>query len=144
MGARASLTPDVSEVHAFCGLASYCAEFLSGMEVPFGWDAGCGVAILELRQRLTSAPILVAPHNGARASLTLVRRGRHRRSESFFEKSSENVAGCQPFLQDLHTGPYCFSSIFVSSSNVLASKMAEGGRKSSDEALGHSSPVTVV
>jgi len=67
---------------------------------------------------------------------------RHGRSERFSEKSSENIAGCQPFL---HTGPSsCFSSTFVSSSNDLGSKMAEGVRKSSDEMSGHSSPVTVV
>jgi len=67
----------------------------------------------------------------------------HCRSENFFEMSSENIAGCQPFL---HTGPSsCFSSTFVSSSNVLASELAEKGRKSySDEASGHSSPVTVM
>ena len=67
---------NVSEVRTFCGLASYYRVFvenfahiarplhqLTQKNKPFVWTEACEGAFLELKRRLTSSPILVAPRD---------------------------------------------------------------------------------
>ena len=67
---------NVTEERTFCGLASYYRTFvpnfatiakplhdLTRKGVTFEWDTSCEATFQELKQRLTSAPVLVAPCN---------------------------------------------------------------------------------
>ena len=64
----------VTEVRSFVGLAGYCKRFIKGFskivaplthltrkEQPFAWTDRCEESFRELKQRLTSAPVLVIP-----------------------------------------------------------------------------------
>jgi len=64
----------ISEVRTFCGLTSYNRAFveefarvarplhnLTRKNIPFEWDEDSEAAFLELKKRLTTTPILVAP-----------------------------------------------------------------------------------
>ena len=68
----------VQETRRFLGLSSYYRRFISNFlkiaqplhnlthkDVPFGWSAECDEAFTELKQRLTSAPVLAYPDFGA-------------------------------------------------------------------------------
>jgi len=67
---------DVSEVHAFCGIAFYYRSFvpnfahiakplhrLTQKNMPFDWTEACEDAFKELKRHISSPPILAAPRN---------------------------------------------------------------------------------
>jgi len=68
---------DVSEVHTFCGLAFYYRAFVENFahiarplyrltkNALFIWMTACEEAFQELKRRLTSSPVLIAPYDQA-------------------------------------------------------------------------------
>ena len=72
----------VFEIRSFFGLARYYRRFiedfsrlaapmtkLTRKEVKFEWNDSCEMAFQELKQRLTSAPVLVVPNRGQEYSV---------------------------------------------------------------------------
>src|SRR3954468_22904576 len=65
---------NVSEVRSFLGLAGYYRRFIKGFsqlalpmtrltrkECPYDWDSGCEQSFMGLKERLTTAPVLIVP-----------------------------------------------------------------------------------
>ncbi|XP_061366047.1 uncharacterized mitochondrial protein AtMg00860-like, partial [Gastrolobium bilobum] len=64
----------VTEIRSFLGLAGYYRRFINGFSrialpltrltrrgVPFAWTLGCDVSFQELKDKLTTAPVLILP-----------------------------------------------------------------------------------
>ena len=71
------LPKSVTEIRSFVGLAGYYRRFIEGFskiaapltqltrkDQPFAWTDRCEESFLELKQKLTSAPLLVIPDTG--------------------------------------------------------------------------------
>ena len=65
---------NASEVRSFLGLAGYYRRFIKGFsqlalpmtrltrkECPYDWDSGCEQSFMSLKERLTTAPVLIIP-----------------------------------------------------------------------------------
>lgn len=63
---------NISEVRSFLGLVGYCRRFIQGFsklsllmsrltrkEIPFQWEKECEQSFVDLKRKLTTAPVLI-------------------------------------------------------------------------------------